>query len=233
MSEYIQEQRRRRRHRKDSKKKYKTKTQWDSQWKTEEVDDFGTMEEMYHKYGDKDYIWWCAQCPPTRGENGEYNGYRLDGDEVISWHLEPGPDGKLTRKRKLTKMEWNLSRYKRHKAWIANFKISGKKVILVANAATLDEMEIKLIMAEMEKRGITWADYEPEIQKIVGVGADQWIQTATPAEVKRVLLKAVNRIAARKGQEPLLIVLDPRSHGGDFRTSKKNGRSWIYKRSEP
>lgn len=124
MSVTIQKQRKKR------SRKYKTKTQWKHDWKTEEVDDYGTFEEMYRKYGDK-FQYWCAEVGVWY--NSAYHtweGYRLDGDQTVSYRMV---DGKM--KNVMNRTQWNMSRYRNHKAWISNdLVVEGKRVILVANA---------------------------------------------------------------------------------------------------
>lgn len=233
MSEQVTEQRsRRRRRQRDAKKKYTTRTQNGDKWKKEEVDDYGSMVEMMERYGTEKYIWYCAQYPPEYNrEEGSWEGYRLDGEERLSY-------GK-----KLTKTEWNLGRYKKHKAWISNLrKIDGKRVILVANAPTQEEeqqaaREVAATLNEMEKHGITWSDYEPEIESIVGTNAGQWIRTAPATEIRKVLTKAMYRIIAKKKNakgekmEPFVVVMPENLPA--FRTAKRtNGKSYVYKRRD-
>lgn len=79
--------------------------------------DYGSFKEIYEKYKDKGYTYWCADLPPEySSQDGTWTGYRLDGDK--------------------THTASTLKRYGRHKAWIDPFyKFEGKPVILVYNAS--------------------------------------------------------------------------------------------------
>jgi hypothetical protein len=80
--------------------------------------DYGSFKEMYEKYKDKGYSWWCADLPPEfSSQDGTWTGYRLDGDK--------------------THTASTLKRYGRHKCWVdPQYKFEGKPVMLVYNAAS-------------------------------------------------------------------------------------------------
>jgi hypothetical protein len=78
--------------------------------------DYGSFKDIYEKYKEKGFSFWCADLPPEySSQDGTWTGYRLDGDK--------------------THTESTLKRYGRHKAWIdSSYKFEGKPVILVYNA---------------------------------------------------------------------------------------------------
>src|SRR6266480_3296644 len=42
-----------------------------------------TLKDIYEKYKDKGYTWWCADLPPEfSNQDGTWTGYRLDGDKT-------------------------------------------------------------------------------------------------------------------------------------------------------
>ncbi len=79
--------------------------------------DYGSFKDIYEKYKDKGYTFWCADLPPEfSNQDGTWTGYRLDGDK--------------------THTASTLKRYGRHKAWVdSSYKFEGKPVILVYNAS--------------------------------------------------------------------------------------------------
>jgi hypothetical protein len=79
--------------------------------------DYGSYKDIYEKYKDKGYAFFCADLPPEYSQqDGSWTGYRLDGDK--------------------THTASTLKRYGRHKAWIdPAYKFDGKPVILVYNAS--------------------------------------------------------------------------------------------------
>src|SRR3972149_10004176 len=47
--------------------------------------DYGSFKEIYEKYKDKGYTYWCADLPPEfSSQDGTWTGYRLDGDKTRS-----------------------------------------------------------------------------------------------------------------------------------------------------
>src|SRR5438876_508816 len=45
--------------------------------------DYGSYKDIYEKYKDKGYTWWCADLPPEfSNQDGTWTGYRLDGDKT-------------------------------------------------------------------------------------------------------------------------------------------------------
>jgi hypothetical protein len=81
-----------------------------------QTSDYGSYKELYEKYKDKGYAFFCADLPPEYSkQDGTWTGYRLDGDK--------------------THTASTLKRYGRHKAWIdMAYRFDGKPVILVYNA---------------------------------------------------------------------------------------------------
>src|SRR2546421_10246647 len=79
--------------------------------------DYGSFKDIYEKYKDKRYTYWCADLPPELSSHvGTWKGYRLDGDK--------------------THTASTLKRYGRHKSLIdSSYKFEGKPVILVYNAS--------------------------------------------------------------------------------------------------
>ncbi len=42
--------------------------------------DYGSFKDIYEKYKDKGYTYWCADLPPEfSNQDGTWTGYRLDG----------------------------------------------------------------------------------------------------------------------------------------------------------
>src|SRR3989304_201354 len=78
--------------------------------------DYGSFKDIYDKYKDKGYTYWCADLPPEfSSQDGTWTGYRLDGDK--------------------THTASTLKRYGRHKAWVGpGSKVEAQQVILVYNA---------------------------------------------------------------------------------------------------
>jgi len=94
-------------------------------FKTIKTEDYGTFNNMYEKYKDK-YTFWCADLPPEKNDEGQWTGYRLDGDK--------------------THIQSTLKRYGRNKCWIdTEYKFEGKKTCLVYNASEHDEDMSELI----------------------------------------------------------------------------------------
>lgn len=112
----LQEQRiRKRRREKSGKFRIRVRYKYHI-YKTIETEDYGSFKEMYKKYRGK-YEFWCADQPPEK-EDGHWTGYRLDSD-ISESHVAG-----------------TLKSYGRHKAWIdPTYRVDGKKVILVFNAA--------------------------------------------------------------------------------------------------
>ncbi len=95
--------------------------------------DYGSFKDIYEKYKDKGYSFWCADLPPEfSSQDGTWTGYRLDGDK--------------------THTASTLKRYGRHKSWIdPQYKFEGKPVILVYNAGCLQK-DILIILRKARKQ---------------------------------------------------------------------------------
>ena len=93
--------------------------------------DYGSYKDIYEKYKDKGYTYWCADLPPEfSNQDGTWTGYRLDRDK--------------------THTASTLKRYGRHKSWIdPQYRFEGKPVILVYNAACLGK-GITIISEKLE-----------------------------------------------------------------------------------
>ncbi len=81
-----------------------------------ETEDYGTFNQMYKKYGQRGFIYFCADVQDERGQFS----YRLDSDIDAGHTLK------------------SLKSYGRHRAWIQpRLRLNGKRVILVKEAAGL------------------------------------------------------------------------------------------------
>jgi hypothetical protein len=102
--------------RRERKKKYRIKARIEHRDCIVETEDYGSFTEMYKKYGQREFIYFCAD---VKDETGQFS-YRLDSDEDTGHTLN------------------SLENYGRHKAWIQpRLRINGKRVILVKDAAGL------------------------------------------------------------------------------------------------